>query len=199
MAYAGVLFAPTPVYSVAKPLVGEYQMPATPGPAGSGTPTNATAMLSVLPFFVGTTTTYDRLAYQLVTAVLTGGLRAGIYGWNAGNRFGAPLLLDFGALDLTTGSGSIVLGGAVSLTLTPGPYWVGTWLFSSVASPVGLCTNNNGSSGLLPTDGSVAVGTAVPRAMRLAAADPGSMPSTLPAGLVAFEGSVPIVQFRVAA
>jgi hypothetical protein len=185
-----------PLFPQMKPAVNDWQWPVTPGAIASGTPTANTARLNVLPFAVYTPTTYDRIGYQLVTAQATAALRNGIYGWNNGQPIGAPLILDCGALDLSAGGSSIV-NATISLTLSQGLYWIGTWLKDSTTSPTGSVTAA-AANGFLSTDPSVVSGLSA-RALILTSAYPGSMPSTIPAGLIGSAGSNPVVQYRVAA
>lgn len=189
------LFNPPFVYPMQKPDVASYQYPVTPGTVGSGTPTANTAMLSVLPFAVNQMTAYDRLAYGLTTAQAGGALMAGMYAWNGGRAINAARLLDMGALDLSAGSGTVILA-TIALTLTPGFYWMATWLKDSATSPTGAVTSNSGNGGVFQYDAALTVGTSA-RALRLASAYPASMPAALPAGLVGFNGSVPAPMLRV--
>lgn len=196
MGYAGVLFSP-PGYPAQKPDVGAWLLPITPGPAGSSAPTANTAMLSVFPLLVSFPTSFDRIGFGLTTAQAAAALRIGIYGFNGGVPTAAPLILDCGALDLSAGSGTIVTA-TISLTLAAGMYWSAGWLKDSATSPTGICTNSTAGVGLIMGDAIIAVATSA-RALRLASAYPGSMPANLPSGLVAFNGSVPVPQYRVSA
>lgn len=87
--------------------------------------------LWVVPFEVGATTRYDRIATEVTTVGTTGNLgRLGIYG--TVNGLPSNLILDADTFDAT------VLGAAekvIDVTLNPGLYWLG------FVSQVGVAAN----------------------------------------------------------
>lgn len=188
------LGTPGPFFPSQKPDIGNYQIPLTPGPLTSAQFSNVAA-LYVYPLPVMSVTSYDRLGFQLTTAQTAGALRGGIYGFNNGVVTAAPLVADLGALDLSTGSGTVV---TATVTLQAGVYWFAAWLANVTTAVTGLSASSTGSGGVIAWDASLSIAS-VARSLHLPAAYPGSMPGTLPASIVSNSGPAPVPQLRVSA
>lgn len=193
----GLYIPPVAGYTAQKPDVGNWQVPLSVGSPTSGTPGTAAALL-VWPLVVTSATRYDRFGYALTTQQATAAMRGGIYGWNGGVVTAAPLISDLGALDLSSGSGTVVTA-TIALSLPVGNYWFANWIKDAATQVTGLIVNSANYTGLISWDSGVAIAS-MPRALRLAAAYPANMPSTLPSSIVGIaSGNQPICMLRVSA
>lgn len=103
--------------------------------------------LRVAPFLVGVTTTFDRIAVDLVTGAASSTVRMGIYSDN-GSGYPAALVLDAGTVG-TTGAAAI-LPITISQSLAPGLYWLGS---VSLGGTPTLRMTNGGPMAIVPVAG----------------------------------------------
>jgi len=98
-----------------------------------GTDPDGKNYLSFSPFPVGQTVTIDRIGTYLATSQADTNVRVGLYDTSAGMPYN--LLAGGGVLNTSTGSGSLLLE-TVSVTITPGLYWIAVvWQGSGVTMP----------------------------------------------------------------
>ncbi len=77
--------------------------------------------LTAVPFLVGKTTTFDRIAVEVTAFIASGLQRLGIYGDNGSGSPGS-LVLDAGTVSTDTPNGAKEI--TISQSLTPGVYWL---------------------------------------------------------------------------
>lgn len=94
----------------------------TPSVGGSGSFTITHQLLYFMPFFVETTTTFDRIGIQSGLSAGTGTVRLGIYN-DSGAGVPSTVLLDAGTVSATSPAGT-TFTITISQTLNPGFYWL---------------------------------------------------------------------------
>jgi hypothetical protein len=176
------------------PAAGQYLL-TTSQNTGSLTGAPTVGTLRLAPWVVASTISIDRIGGEVTTAGDAGAkLRPAIYA-DSGNCYPAGLLLDGGQL---AADGIAVVEGTVSLTLTPGLYWIG----GVTQDTVGTVGVRSISSSWTP-EVALSLGTSAPAA----ASQPlgfqqTSVTSTLPAVFTATlavnSGVIPRIFVRVA-
>jgi hypothetical protein len=131
---------------------GYYRSPASPGTAA----TQVINKTFYSYFYVGATTSFDRIGCRATTVTTPGTVRLGIYADNSGVP--ETLVLDAGTVGFS--SNSTVYEITIDQSLDPGWYWLafncqsGASTFASVS---GNSTNYSGNTRTLPTNNFYAV------------------------------------------
>ena len=96
----------------------------TPGSFASTAVYQATGVVSYIPFYVSTTTTFTKLAVYVNTATATATARIGIYNNDAATDSPSTLIVASGSLDVGGVGAGTQVTATISQSLTPGLYWL---------------------------------------------------------------------------
>lgn len=150
-------------------------------------------VLTVTPFIVSKTITFDRIAMDFTAGGDVGSLvRLGIYADN-GNLYPGALVLDAGTL---AGDSTAAQSITINQTLTPGLYWL-AFNHNSTANITMRAMAGTGFSSILGNPLSIGAGnsgTAV-----TVASVYGTLPNPFPAGAAVITGTTPIITVRLSA
>lgn len=151
-------------------------------------------LLTFLPFIVPKTTRIVAIGIRLQTAQAGGEAYLGLYADSQGNNMPGSLLVDGGAVDLSSGAGATPKSVTIDYTAAPGLYWSACFT-KGVATGPSVTRISAVLSGPIfpPSTHSDPLGTGAMRGYSNAIASYGPLPASAPALTADISSAIPTV------